>query len=367
MILVDLSSTIHRKVHTAVKHSNPTMVDGKYLTSEFIALVKYYILQDLFEVQQLHSPKFGEIVITLDNKSSDGYWREDVYSLYKSNRKNAKDESDVKFDEIFAEVNILIDQMKVNLPWKVVDVRRAEADDIMLVLAKVMNKSENILIHSPDKDMIQAQRGTDKVHQYSALTQKWLVPENKYDTMDEWIQEHVCLGDASDGVPKIVDFTEFSDSFLAYMRSKDIHVLDPIEFKDKLVNEQKRSLIENFNVFKLNRKKESTGVLDIYKDMRFGPAALKKSIAKFGSLDNWLDSHPLYRPNYERNFKLVMEEGIPADIFDGILNSFANAETVYNKLEFEDYLIKNNLKSILLNLGNVFKSTDELCAADFGW
>jgi 5'-3' exonuclease len=367
MILVDLSSTIHRKVHTAVKNAKPTMLNGKYITKEFIDLVKYYILQDLFELHQLHHKKFGEIVITLDNKSSDGYWREDVYALYKSNRVNAKDESDVIFSEIFAEINILIEEMRKNLPWKVVDVRRAEADDIMLVLAKVMNPNELILIHSPDKDMIQAQRNTDNVYQYSALTQKWLVPENKNDDMSAWIQEHVCLGDKSDGVPKVVDFTEFSDSFLEYMRSKDIHVTTTTRFKSELTIEEKRSLIDNFNVFKLNRKKESTGVLDIYKDMRFGPAALIKAIKENGSLDDWLDTHPSYRPNYDRNFKLVMEEGIPVDIYNEILVNFKEAETKYNKPEFEDYLIKNNLKSISLDLGTIFKSNQKLCAADFGW
>lgn len=367
MILIDFSSIIHRMIHSSVAKVKPKKEDGKFITSSFVGLMKYDILQELFSIKQEHGSKFGDMIICLD-KSSGGYWRNDVYPAYKAGRKAIRAESEINFQEVFEHVDALIDQLRTNLPWKVVEVQRAEADDIMLVLAKEFCKYEKVLIHSPDKDMIQAQRDTDNVFQYSALTRKWLVPENKHDHMDHWIQEHVCLGDAGDEVPKVVDHTEFSDSFLAFLKERGHDIKTPMDFKAaELSTDVKKELITSFDVYKLNRKGESTGVKDIYKDNRFGPTTLVKAIQEHGSLDRWLDSHPLYRPHYNRNFTLVMSEGIPVDIWNNIIIAHKEADVNYNDKAFADYLIENDLKSIQMNLSSVFKVQRELTAQDYGW
>lgn len=367
MILNDFSSVIHRKIHSAIARLKPNKVNGIYVTNEFIDLVKYDIMSTLFETCTQHKSKFGDLVICLD-KSDGGYWRKDVYPAYKASRAVGREESEIDFPEVFKHINELIYQLKHNVPWKVVEVSRAEADDIMLILAKEFNQYELILIDSPDKDMLQAQRETENVFQYSALTKKWLVAENKHDNMEHWIMEHVCLGDASDDVPRVIDHTEFSPAFLKYLKEQGYNIKDPIEFKaSDIQTDEKKALIENFNVYKLNRKKESTGVKDIYKDIRFGPSGLEKAIKQFGSLDAWLDSHPLYRPHYERNFKLVMEEGIPEHIRSEIVKAYKAAPTDYNQKEFEDYLERNNLNSLKMELPNHFKINRDLTADDFGW
>lgn len=367
MILVDYSSILHRMIHHSISKSNPSKVDGKYVTKDFIGFTKYLILQDLFSVNQEHRNKFGEIVICLD-KSSSGYWRKDVYPNYKASRKKGRDESDVNFSEVFAELDALTEQLKLNLPWKVVEVDKAEADDIMLVLARLYNGNERILMYTPDKDMIQAQRDTDNVFQYSPLTKKWIVAENKNNHMEEWITEHVCLGDTSDEVPKVVDHTEFSGNFLKYLSNKGYNIKSPMDFKSATIpDDEKVNLLESYDVYKTNRKGESLEIKDIYKDMRFGPSTLKKAIEKHGSVDAWLDSHPMYRQHYERNYTLVMEEGIPENIKEAIVQNYTNAKSEYDPKAFEDYLITNDLKSILLELPSDFKVTRELTAEDFGW
>lgn len=368
MILIDFSSILHRMIHISVASTKHKTDGGKFITSNFIGMTKYLILQELFNIQQQYSSKFGEIVICLD-KSADGYWRKDVLPGYKANRKKGREASDINFGEIFQEIDLLINQVKINLPWKVVEVPKAEADDIMLVLAKEFNKYENVLIHSPDKDMIQAQRDNDTVFQYSALTKKWLVPENKHDTMDHWLQEHVVLGDASDEVPKVIDHTEFSDAFIKYLKDNNVLITAPHEFKTNKDIDQatKIELLNKFDIFKMNRKGESTGVKDVYKDIKFGPATLQKKIAEFGTLDKWLDSHPLYRPHYDRNFTLVMAEGIPTDIWNKIVIAFKEADVTYNDVQFKEYLLENELKTILMDLPNIFKVNHELTAENCGW
>ena len=367
MILVDFSSTIHRMIHTSISNVKPTKEGDKYKTSEFIGLTKYYILQDLFNIKREHGTNFGDLVICLD-RSSNGYWRKDFYPGYKVSRKKNREVSIIDYYEVFAEIDQLIEQIRINLPWKIVEVQKAEADDIMLVLSREYNKFEKILLFSPDKDMLQAQRDTDNVKQYSSLTKKWMVPENKHDHMEHWILEHVCLGDAGDEIPKVVDHTEFADSFLEYLVANGIQAKSPHEFIAlDIPKEEKKDLLNNFDLYKTNRKGESTGEKDIYRDISFGPSTLKKKIAEFGSLEAWLASHPLYKKNYDRNFKLIMEEGIPVNIWNEIIINYKEAKTDYNHLEFEKYLIDNNLKSIILELPNVFKITRPLTAEDYGW
>ena len=354
-------------IHSSIARMDvkPRTEDGKYITSDFVGVVKYLIFQELFNIKQLHTAKFGEVLICLDKGGPQGYWRKDVHAGYKASRKTGRDVSLVNFGEIFVEIDELIAQIQNNLPWKVLSVERAEADDIMLVLAEEYSKHENILIHSPDKDMIQAQRGNDTVFQYSSLTKKWLVAESKTESMERWIMEHVCLGDASDEVPKVVDHTEYTDAFILFLKENGHpDITTPMDYTAAGMNDV---LFEEFPLYKTNNKGESTGVKDIYKQIRFGPTTLVKKVKEFGTLDKWLDSHPLYRPHYDRNFILVMSEGIPKGMRDDILTNYNESKIIYNDREFIEYLENSGLSNIVMELPSIFKIQRELFADDFGW
>jgi len=376
MILVDFSSILHRKLYTAIANVKPSKNDGEYVTSEFINVLKYFIVEELVGIQLEFKAKYGDMVLCLDNSTKDGYWRKDVYQMYKSKRKTSREKSEINFGEVFQQVNELVEQINLNLPIRVVSVPRAEADDTMLILAKESN--ENVLIHSPDKDMIQSQRHGDHINQYSSLTKKWLTADAKAGNMDNWIYEHCVLGDAADEVPKVVDHTIFTDVFIEHIQTKALEfdkysdmitvIKSPYEFKNsKLPNEIKREILNSFDVYQYNKKGENTGIKDVYKKERFGITTFNKAVKKFGSFDDWLDSNPLYRPHYERNFTLVMEEGIPEYIRDGIITAYNSAPTVYNDVLFEQYIKDNGLNNILQLLPAVFKVTRELTADDFGW
>ena len=91
-----------------------------------------------------------------------------------------------------------------------------------------------------------------------------------------------------------------------------------------------------------------------------------KAINKHGSLDNFLDSHPLYREHYDRNRILVLTEGIPDYIRDGVIKEYSEAEDTYNHLEFEEYLKENNLSSMLMELPQSFSTKrGEISEEDF--
>lgn len=359
MILVDFSSIFHRMVYSAISSIKPSKKEnGKYNTSEYIDFVKHLILSDLLSLNHEHKYRFGEIVVCLDNHNG-GYWRRDIYPNYKIKRKTNREESEIDFSEVFTEVNKLIDQINNNLPWKVVSVPRAEADDVILVLSNEFSRFEEILIYSPDKDMIQAQLN-ENVYQYSPITKKWIVPENKHDHITHWIQEHICLGDAVDEIPNVVDETEFSENFIKYLKQNGYEIANPLEFR-KLSEATQTHLMQNYNVYKPNKE----NVKDIYKDIRFGPSTLKKKIKEFGSLKNWINSNPLYLENFKRNYKLIMTEGIPTEIWNNIIIAYKTAKTDYNEKEFFEYLRKNNLNNILMEYSGIFNNN--LLKDKFDW
>lgn len=363
MILIDFSSTMHRMVAISTKEIE-LQEDGTYNTDDFIYFAEYLILQELYNTFEEHKNKFGNMVLTLDNATG-GYWRKDVYPRYKSKRKETKEISPIKWDEVYTHINKLLHSITEHLPWKVVSVKRAEADDIMLTLSRHYNSQEKILIHSPDKDMIQAQKNANgNVFQYSALTKKWIVPENKHDDMEDWLLEHVCLGDAGDEVPRIVDETIFSDNFKQHLLNNNISIDNPVDFKEKIDKETKLKLLETFNIYKTNKKGEETE-LDIYFKERIGLSTLKKKIDKIGGLEAFLDSHPMYRENYNRNYTLVMEDGIPPEIWNNIILEYKSAKEELNIVEFEKFLDENNLSSLKMTMN--FDSQSPLTVSDFGW
>ncbi|MCK5535434.1 MAG: hypothetical protein KAI79_01340, partial [Bacteroidales bacterium] len=337
--------------------------NGKYITDDFIKLTLHYIMVELVNIQLKYQQEYGEMILLFDDWSKD-YWRRDVYAGYKSHRKKVRDESLINYHEVYNYTNDLVNQLETNTPWRCITVTRAEADDTILVLSREFCQNEKILIYSPDKDFIQAQRWNNTVKQYSPLTKKWLKPTDKYDSAEHWQLEHIMLGDDSDGVPKIVDHTEFSDSFKAHLKDYGIKEQTPFDLRESKVD--KTEAFSTFKVQKTNRKGEEIG-LDVYKNMRFGSSTLAKAIEKAGTLDKFLDSQPLYREHYERNFTLVMEEGIPEYIWKNTMMEYNDVPTQYNIDEFDEYLDSLSLHQVKAELIKVFKATETLDISNCGW
>jgi len=416
MILVDISSILHRMIFGSTRDAIIKTKDNKYKTEDFIKLTLYYILNELINIQ-INYKKYGDIVICFDDYTKN-YWRKDFYPAYKANRSTIRNESPIEYKEVFAYTNELFDQISKNLPWKSIYVTGAEADDVILVLAKEYYQ-EGVLILSPDKDFLQCQR-LPNISQYSALTNKWMIPENKNKDMSDWIHEHVILGDAADGVPKITDHTVFTDTFKChlgkysealkhYLQDDPSKILEVIEF-NKLPEPARLKIIDDFEEKTFNRKGQETGY-DIFENKRFGQSHLAKifngemlkkiKIDKLQeqkklnkgnkpkikelnlkikeikaeentkslqeNLDEFLDYNPLYREHYDRNFILVMEEGIPDYIRKNILLEYNIASTDYNEEKFVEYLEKIGLSKIKTMLPKVFQSNTELDISNCGW
>ena len=249
-------------------------------------MVRHMILNSVRMYRTMFNEDYGEIVLAYDSRA---YWRKEIFPQYKSNRRKNREEDDKDWDSIFGVLNNIKEEIKEFLPYKVVEVYGAEADDVIATLCKHY-QNEKVMIISGDKDFIQLQK-YDNVKQYSPITKKLV------DGVDPkvYIKEHVLKGDKSDGVP---------------------NVLSPDHtFTDEL---RQRPLT--------SKKLESILAQDI------------------DELDDEI------KRNYQRNDKLINLDNIPKTLESEILNSF-NEASYGDRSGLLNYFIEKRLTSLTENIG----------------
>lgn len=341
MILIDFSAIAYQSMYSAIAVTKPEVQDdGKYRTADFSPFMIFRTLESIFETQQRFS-NCGDVVLCLDGDSGLN-WRKAVYPMYKSSRPVQRQASPVNFSEIFNTINDLIETLDQAAPYKVVKSPEAEGDDVIMVLAKDLPGPTMIV--SADKDLIQMQRYPG-IQQYSPMTQKFVTYETKHEhSMDDWLLEHVVLGDSTDDVPRVVDGLEFTEAFKKHLDSINKQV-DEITVR----NGDWRQW--GFTECRPN------GAPDIFQRPRFGISTAKREIKRFGGLDAWLDSDPRLRQNYELNKTLVLEEGIPQQVRDSIKEHYAAAPNKTDLKQFEAYLDRNGIQRMSLTLPPNFNKT----------
>ena len=188
MILVDLSQLLVASTFVSMKKGE-TEVDIKRL--------RHLLLNSLSKYRRQYVNEFGELVICCDGSLS---WRKDVFPNYKMGRRTDREESPLNWNQIFGCFEQLKKELRETFPYKVLQINRAEADDIIgtLVMERKFSSPKTIIISS-DKDFIQLQRYHD-VFQYSPVAKKLL---NGVDP-EEYLREHILRGDKSDGIPNVL-------------------------------------------------------------------------------------------------------------------------------------------------------------------
>ena len=254
-------------------------------------LLRHMILNSL----RLHRTKFkkdfGELVICCEGI---GNWRKDYFPQYKANRKKYREKSDIDWNEAFRILSEVRDEIKENFPYKVIQVDKCEADDIIGVLAantQEFGQYEDVLIISADKDFMQLQKFSN-VKQYNPIQKKFYNEEApKANLIDK-----ILSGDTGDGVPNIM-----SDD-------------------DTFVTEGKR---QN----KLSKKKKEA----IVEDLAEGELLYAAS---------W------YR-NYQRNEKLIDLDQTPQELKVKVVSEFNSQQPEKNSGLVFPYLINKNMKMLI--------------------
>lgn len=282
MILIDLNQVMISNLMMQVNSNASNPIDEN--------LIRHMVLNSIRMYNVKFKDEYGDIVICCDDKK---YWRRDFFPYYKASRKKDREASPFDWNLIFETLNKVRDEIKETFPYKVIQVDKTEADDVIATLCHKFgvtlknDSTEKILILSSDKDFMQLQKFAN-VYQYSPMGKKFL----KCADPDKFLKEHIFKGDRSDGIP---NFLSGDDCFVTESRQK--------------------------------------------------PVTEKK-------LNIWLDQEPeefcneVMLRNYKRNELLIDLSKIPAEYQDKILNAYETAPNNGRDKLF-NYFIQHRMKLLM--------------------
>ena len=207
MILVDFSQVMISNIMMQLVNNESKLDED---------MVRHMVLSSIRLYKRKFGAEYGEIVICADGPS---YWRREIYPHYKAGRKKAREKSAHDWSTIFNALHKIRDEITDNMPYPVLRLERAEADDIIGTLCHAYGQhgvvNEKILIVSGDKDFAQLQK-YDNVAQYSPIAKKFITPDVN---PERFKQYHILQGDSGDGVP---NFLSADDTFVAGGRQKPL-------------------------------------------------------------------------------------------------------------------------------------------------
>jgi hypothetical protein len=185
MIIVDINQIMISNLMVTINRDNLELSED---------LVRHMVLNSLRGHNKKFRKEYGEMVIACD---SGNVWRKQAFPNYKAGRKANREKSEHDWAMIFDILSQVKNEIKTFLPYKVIELETAEADDIIAVLTRRVK--EKILILSGDKDFIQLHNA--RIKQYNPVL-------NKFVGQDEnpslYIREHILKGDRSDGIPNVL-------------------------------------------------------------------------------------------------------------------------------------------------------------------
>jgi len=281
MIIVDINQIMISNLMVQISGRNAVELNEE--------LVRHMVLNSLRAHNKKFRKEYGQMVIACD---SSNVWRREIFPNYKAGRKANRAKSEHDWTMIFDILSNIKREIKEFLPYKVVELETAEADDIIATLVKKQqrmvgpNHEKKVLILSGDKDFIQLHN--EYVKQYNPVLNKFV---GKDENPSLYIKEHILKGDRSDGIPNVLS--------------------DDNVFVD---GRRQRPL---------SKKKINSWVEEVF--MTFTEEEQK---------------------NYDRNRKLIDLSCIPHDIEANINDEFSNVK-VATRDKILGYFINKKLKTLI--------------------
>ena len=280
MILVDLNQVLISNVMAQTRGKEEANLD----------MIRHMVINSIRGYNLKFKKEYGTQVLCSDSSNP---WRRQLFPHYKWSRRQGRDESTTDWDDLFAKIMKIKEEIKENFPYMVLAIDNAEADDIIAVLVREANHNkEKVMIVSGDKDFIQLHKH-ENVKQFAPI-QKKMVGEGVDPKV--FLHEQIIKGDRSDGIPNIL-----SDD-------------------DVFVTGEKQRPIN------------------------------KKRLEEWANLDN-IPLGSETKKNYERNKKLIDLEEIPISIMESIINSYRSYE-VPDRSKLLPYFMKHKLKSLMTNIND---------------
>ena len=181
MIIVDLNQIMISNLMVQINGRNAVELSED--------LVRHMVLNSIRGINKKFRKDYGELVIASDGKHS---WRKQIFPNYKANRKKNREQSGHDWETIFDVINRIKSELIEFMPYKLIEVETAEADDVIAVLIRKIEKivgpnhAKKILIVSGDKDFIHLHN--EWVKQYNPILNKYV---GKDETPSIYIKEHI--------------------------------------------------------------------------------------------------------------------------------------------------------------------------------
>jgi len=229
MILVDYSQVVMANLMQQINISHNENLEENFL--------RHMILNSIRSINSKFRNEFGELIICSDHPP---YWRKAVFPNYKQNRQKHREDSIYDWSVIFDSINIIKEEIKSTFPFKFIDIKSAEADDIIATLA-AYRQDKPVLIVSGDKDFIQLQKYPN-VKQYSPVLKKFITEEFP----EKYLMNKVLTGDSGDGIP---NYLSDDDTFVVQgKRQKRIShkKIDKLVESTDIVSELSAEEVKNF-------------------------------------------------------------------------------------------------------------------------
>lgn len=139
-----------------------------------------------------------EVVLAVDDSNS---WRKSFYSRYKESRKKKKKESKVDWQTLYSMMHKLASEFRHYMPFKVIKVKSAEADDVIGVLTRVMENP--CVIVARDEDYFQCFAKKKNLRVYDPISQTLYSPDD-FEDIKDFLLKLVFCGQRKDDIPNIL-------------------------------------------------------------------------------------------------------------------------------------------------------------------
>lgn len=146
------------------------------------------IYSAIFQVKDV-----DEIVLAMDSAES---WRKLYFSGYKEKRKEKREKIEIDWKEYFEKFENFANQLAYHFPFKLIRIRKAEADDVIGTLCLTYpNRKFHII--STDKDFIQLL--SKNVTLYNPVKREQV----DHPRPDNFLTETILMGQDKDNIPNV--------------------------------------------------------------------------------------------------------------------------------------------------------------------
>lgn len=290
---------------------------------------------------------FDNIVLTFDN-AKHGYWRRIYADYYKRNRAIAREEAQENgkfdWDGYFEFLPEIIEGLRQNFPYILLNIRHCEADDCIAVMTKFLtDQGHHVRIVSSDGDFTQ-------LHKYPNVDQ-WSPPQKKFVQCKLETPLHDCMakvikGDKKDCVSGVKVRSDF------YLNKSDGERTPPTSAKviNEIVNiintgneETFKSDIESVFLSDLENKKKLKDVLPRLTESMLIP---EDKVAHLEIDQMKVLISKLQTKRFMENRVLIDFDFIPDDIVQSIVDEFINY-VVQPRSKIYPYLVKSELIKLI--------------------